>query len=570
MMILKKIYNSRAIPVLIITIAGMQLISSCRDKDNELSDTMELASGKLEITITGIDDTSNSDALPLTAGLSKNSSPAINQDKILQQDIVKFNDFQGEVTLKEDAPYSRSSVSAYASASPQAGLSGAVAATTPMDNNITYRVILYEDYGGNLVYRKHADGKAGTKLSIEVVKGATYKWVAYSYNNNETIPVFNSDASVIQTPVDKDLLYASGTKKISTAAGIVEEAVPVTFNHALARVKIEVNTEEFPGVINNPNIELASTGYFKTGTLDLKTGSINNLAPGNTGKPIQFTNTNTFGDVVSTYYYTADFQNPVNAMAIKVNKIAITNYPGEAAFNTTASNKTLNFNTLTPKQGTSYTAKVAFTNGEGIKIGNLIWARGNLSYNYTTKKYFNRPRAYMTGLLVDNKTDYWRYDQANMLPYSFPFSEDIPNVGSKNIDTKYDPCSNLPTTNGVKWRMPRIAEYNALSYKYKTGGVRAVPGTQNMPPENYDYIYIDGKNSGTGLDERLLFYYGGSYIDSTTQSGETQLNADNFAWYFVLDGLFRNLIEPKSVSQVNSRFLPKKERAAIRCVKPAA
>ena len=84
------------------------------------------------------------------------------------------------------------------------------------------------------------------------MKGATYKWVAYSYNNNETIPVFNSDASVIQTPVDKDLLYASGTKKISTAAGIVEEAVPVTFNHALARVKIEVNTEEFPGVINNP------------------------------------------------------------------------------------------------------------------------------------------------------------------------------------------------------------------------------------------------------------------------------------------------------------------------------
>ena len=42
---------------------------------------------------------------------------------------------------------------------------GAVAATTPMDNNITYRVILYEDYGGNLVYRKHADGKAGTKLT---------------------------------------------------------------------------------------------------------------------------------------------------------------------------------------------------------------------------------------------------------------------------------------------------------------------------------------------------------------------------------------------------------------------
>jgi hypothetical protein len=125
--------------------------------------------------------------------------------------------------------------------------------------------------------------------------------------------------------------------------------------------------------------------------------------------------------VVSTYYYTADFQNPVNAMAIKVNNIAITNYPGEAVFRTTASNKTLNFNTLTPKQGTSYTAKVAFTNGEGIKIGNLIWARGNLSYNYTTKKYFNRPRAYMTGLLVDNKTDYWRYDQANMLPYSFPF-----------------------------------------------------------------------------------------------------------------------------------------------------
>lgn len=294
MMILKKIYSLRAIPILI-TIAGIQLISSCRDKDNELSDTTELASGKLEITITGVDDTSNSDALPLTAGLSKNPSPAINQDKILQQDIVKFNDFQGMVTLKEDAPYSRSSVAAYASASPQAGLSGAIAATTPMDNNITYRVILYEDYGGKLVYRKHADGKAGTKLSIEVVKGATYKWVAYSYNNNETIPVFNSDASVVQTPVDKDLLYASGTKKISTAAGIVEEAVPVTFNHALARVKIEVNTEEFPGVINNPNIELANTGYFKTGTLDLKTGSINNLTPANTGKPIQFTNTNKIG-----------------------------------------------------------------------------------------------------------------------------------------------------------------------------------------------------------------------------------------------------------------------------------
>jgi hypothetical protein len=84
----------------------------------------------------------------------------------------------------------------------------------------------------------------------------------------------------------------------------------------------------------------------------------------------------------------------------------------------------------------------------------------------------------------------------------------------------------------------RIAEYNALSYKYKTGGSKTIPGTQNMLVENYDYVYIDGKNSGTGLDERLLFYYSGSYRDSTTQSGETQLNTDNFAWYYVLNGLF--------------------------------
>jgi hypothetical protein len=43
---------------------------------------------------------------------------------------------------------------------------------------------------------------AKPELNIEVVR-SNLQMGYYSYNNNETIPVFSSDASVIQTPVDK-------------------------------------------------------------------------------------------------------------------------------------------------------------------------------------------------------------------------------------------------------------------------------------------------------------------------------------------------------------------------------
>lgn len=84
-----------------------------------------------------------------------------------------------------------------------------IAATQPMPAGYTYRILIYDKATGLLW--KTVQATSGTPVSLDAVKGGTYTWYAYSYNNNETIPEpANTANPAIDTAIDKDLLYATG------------------------------------------------------------------------------------------------------------------------------------------------------------------------------------------------------------------------------------------------------------------------------------------------------------------------------------------------------------------------
>ena len=73
----------------------------------------------------------------------------------------------------------------------------------PMEKDNTYRIFLYDKSNGNFISSTLLT--SGTPRSLEVDKGKTYNYYAYSYNNKAL-----ADVTSVPSAIDKDLLYTSG------------------------------------------------------------------------------------------------------------------------------------------------------------------------------------------------------------------------------------------------------------------------------------------------------------------------------------------------------------------------
>ncbi|WP_336833588.1 hypothetical protein [Sphingobacterium siyangense] len=189
------------------------------------------------------------------------------------------------------------------------------ATTSPMENNIKFRIMLYSS---DNVLISSLEGKVGESLKVPAVPNQTYTWYAYSFNTFDAIAAPNSANPVVSTPINTPLLYAQGT----IVAGNETTALPIVFKHQLAQIKVEVKEATGLRAILGTTGFFSRNDYVQTSTFDLRTGEkIGSLASANV-TDLNFV-TEIAGDTVKKVakYYTANTD--LAAYSVKINSLDI-------------------------------------------------------------------------------------------------------------------------------------------------------------------------------------------------------------------------------------------------------
>lgn len=151
------------------------------------------------------------------------------------------------------------------------------AATQNMQPGFTYRIFVYNKSTGQLW--RTVKATAGTPLTIDVTKGNSYAWYAYSYNNTDDLPEPTNVADpVIETSTSKDLLYAKGEVTIAQTPANQQDNYPlnIVFNHRVAQVyvKVDASTLADYATINSIKVSFDKDNYLKKGVFNLKNDQI--------------------------------------------------------------------------------------------------------------------------------------------------------------------------------------------------------------------------------------------------------------------------------------------------------
>lgn len=241
-----------------------------------------------------------------------------------------------------------------------------------MDDGISYRILLY--YKSNGEFAKTALATAGTELEIPVVKGQEYLWYAYSHNTSENIPEPTSTQSpTIQTPKDKDLLYASGS--VSTQEG--ENRLHITFEHPLTQVLIEVNSEGMDADIETLKTSLLNNDGFNQGTFNILTGATSNYVTYDADNtPFTFIDP-TNKKVKTAIFYTANSAD-LTSIPFEIQALSIKQPNGTTRdLITPSAPVSLALGPYVPGPGVQLTARITIT-PEGYFVSGMEWAPGNL------------------------------------------------------------------------------------------------------------------------------------------------------------------------------------------------
>lgn len=406
--------------------------------------------------------------------------------------------------------------------------------SSPMSAGMSYRILLY--YKSNGKFAKSAFAKAGQALEIPVVKKEEYDWYAYSYNTSENIPEpTNTSNPIIETPKDKDLLYASGT--IRTEEG--ENKLQITFSHKLAQVYIEVAVEDMYAIFTDLKTSLPSNEGFNQGDFNIRTGNTSNIRPYSTDNIELTTVKATKDDVRAVTLYSADpeklknFDFQIQSLSVKLSDSSF-----ETLINVTQPSD-IAFSFTSPEVGKRLYGKVNISR-EGIILDGLEWSQGNLYYEDGVHKF----RENQVDLHTESCNDYWRWNAK--LP------NDAPGTG--------DPCAEV-FPNGT-WRLPTFAEIEALTFR-KEAGNEDGGGYGNYVeyrPNNGKRPYLRFNEGGEmssscSLSNKTNGYYWSSDEKSKTQGYALRVDGS------ILGGDGRAKIIDKSKTH---------NRYNVRCVKTAS
>lgn len=337
--------------------------------------------------------------------------------------------------------------------------------TSKLDNNITYRFVLFVKNGSKYDFVQFKDAvNNGTNgsLSFELDTDKSYKWIAYSYNNLDPIlDNINRTSVNIETSIFKDLLYANGVIDAQDQS----QTISIKFNHRLARIAVALKADQYPGkIVNTANgtnisVKLAAEnkGYFKKASFNILEDQMSTPESVIYDEILPFSKpNNAVGDSVQiAYLYTADMVNKLNNLKLRFENVLIKDMypsPEDKAVNLSGVDVVIEAKDIVPQRGYSYspTVNFKFANG-GVLSGTIVWSRGELTYDHPTNthrfKVYNRSTQLQS--VVDD--DYWLFN--SITPWDSHITKDVGQTPRIWEDSK-DPCRQV----AGGWRLPTREE----------------------------------------------------------------------------------------------------------------
>ena len=268
------------------------LIQSCsKDRTANSFDTIS----KFKITINGINDTYDINKIGGTQTSSDNKSST-------DQKINISDDMEAIISIAEVAPIKN------ISASKLKAINEKIAANKEViKQGVTYRVVFY-DLKNN--YIGYVEGKLGTNsTSLELYKNKTYKWFAYSHNDNILIPPFNINNNSIPLTPYRELLYASGEYTVPNNSEIID--LSFSFERKSAAYEVVVDGRGLFGEIAKIENTIYD-GILKNSSMDVLTTKVTQLEnvinPSLPAEKYELYNDDKYrGRVKSVCFYTTEF-----------------------------------------------------------------------------------------------------------------------------------------------------------------------------------------------------------------------------------------------------------------------
>lgn len=429
----------------IVLIGGSLILTGCSTETTRSEENI-LAEEKVAVTfsIGGITDeeitTSDPNAL-LASAKPLTATPKSKTTSIGDLDII---------TTLETAPI-EASQSITKNAVAATGITP-YAATKPMGKDKTFRVMVYNS--NNQFVGSIDQVAAAPTVTLDLVKGGSYKWYAFSFNDTNPLPAINT--ATLQIPVaNKDLLYAQSIGTFTANAGDNHQII--TFNHAMAKINITIDAIYVPASIGTVDVGFSSnTTYIKQGNFDLKAQSFATTGSYTTGASdfvFNDTNTSSTGSFVkNAVLYTVPDGAAINSgdFTVKINSIPLDDFSGTSV---AVTNNNRSYGSVTPVRGNAYNFRITIQKG-GL-VGGTIWAAGNLYYDPITtdpnKKYKIRP----DDTTSRNAESFWDTDY-------WPWGGITPTQAvGLGVLPAYDPCKNVFPQN--TWRMPTEQEMDAIN-----------------------------------------------------------------------------------------------------------
>ncbi len=428
-----KLTNNRLFKLAVFGVISIGFFNSC-DRDSQIqNDPLPEVDAQLTFTVDGIVDEVEINSNDGKASAAHTSRSAASADGIIESKDVSYEAFDAIVRLQNDPidPKSKRVSNGQSSKASNAG-SKAVA----MAPRIKYRLLLYKD--GALVNSVHAE--SGVATHVEVNKNIDYQWYAYSYNTEDFIPDVTSTTNpVVESSIDKPLLYASGTVRV-TGTGYVDKPMLLQFGHRTSRIGAEISARGMFAGLESITATFAGTDYVKKGTLDLLTGQYISTTAVNVGNlNFKQLSPETKDTIKVAYYYTAA-QTAIAPMKVNVSTFTVKLDKGSTRTFGTPISYSMNMNNLA--WGNRVTSALDLIES-ALTVQGVRWSRALLYFSYADKAYRFRHLIGVNDYPVSPE-EYWDYKS--------PFPP-----GPLNTQ---DPCTRVYPLN--KWRMPTEAEASDL------------------------------------------------------------------------------------------------------------
>ncbi len=129
----------------------------------------------------------------------------------------------------------------------QSSASNRATATTdrsPLDENIKYKVLVY-DADGNYITEKLYTNGVGDQDGIALDAGKTYSFIAYSVNSTTLVPAVVDGSKLTEASlkgIDSDLMYFSGKMTLTAGENNLDVILKHQYSQIITRIKMSPNT----------------------------------------------------------------------------------------------------------------------------------------------------------------------------------------------------------------------------------------------------------------------------------------------------------------------------------------